>query len=237
MLKITMSVNMDAAIAKFATTRKQVQFGTALALTNTAKEVQGSLKAGMTASFRSVTAYTRNSLYLSAATKSKLEAVIGVKGEEAGAIKSLRPEIFGGLRQRNLEKFLQKIGLPPPGMYAVPGKNAKLKGRQIDIDWVASLVGAILVQGQSGQTIRFGKSKNARKGGAATYFVLKQNWGKLLPGIYGKRGSGVYPYIIFVKQPHYQKKFDFFGIAKTIANRSFPKHFEDAIKRAIATAK
>jgi hypothetical protein len=71
---------------------------------------------------------------------------------------------------------------------------AKLSGCHVDVQWVAALVPAILVMGQSGTTIGVTKRRNFRKGGAEQYFVLREKWGKLLPGIYGKRGRSVFPY-------------------------------------------
>lgn len=235
MLKITVSVNVSKALEKFAATRDQVPFATALALTKTAQFTKEALRQGMTRSFVSVTNYTKNSLAVTAANKRELTAYINVRGDDAGAIKWLRPEVYGGKRQFALEALLQKAGLPPPGMYAIPGKFAKLSGGHVDIGWVANLVAAILVNGQSGITISMTKRRNVRKGGSEQYFVLKAAWGKLLPGIYGKRGSGVYPYIVFVRQPSYAKRYDFFGIAKVAATNQFPIEFDLAIKKAMAT--
>src|SRR5258708_39604558 len=111
-------------------------------------------------------------------------------------------------------------------MYAVPGKFAKLSGGHVDVQWVAALVSAILVMGQSGTTIGMTKRRNVRKGGAEQYFVLREKWGKLLPGIYGKRGRSVFPYILFVRQPTYAKRFDFFGIGQRAARERFPLEFD-----------
>jgi hypothetical protein len=236
-LKISVNIDMAGAIAKLQGARDQVPFATALALTKTAQFTKEALRQGMSSSFASVTNYTKNSLAVTAAAKSNLTAAVGVRGDETGAVKWLRPEVFGGKRGRGLEALLYKAGLPPPGMYAVPGKFAKLSGGHVDVQWVAALVSAILVMGQSGTTIGMTKRRNVRKGGAEQYFVLREKWGKLLPGIYGKRGRSVFPYIIFVRQPTYKKRFDFFGIGQRAARERFPLEFDIAIKRALATAR
>jgi hypothetical protein len=236
MFKIVVNVDISKALAKIGAARDQVPFATALALTKTAQDVKAAAQGGMDTAFENVTRYTRNSLAITAATKAALTAYVGVRGGETGAVKWLRPEIFGGQRQSGIEVLLKQINLPPPGMYAVPGANAKLtSNKKVDINWLASLVGAIQIQGQSGITIRQGKGKNARKGGAGQYFVLLQKWGKLPPGIYGKRGTAVFPYIIFVRQAVYKKRFDFYGIAASTARQQFPIQFTAALKRAMAT--
>ena len=61
------------------------------------------------------------------------------------------------------------------------------------------------------------KRRNVRKGVAEQYFVLKAKWGRLLPGIYGKKSRNIFPYIIFVREPKYSQRFDFFEIGQAAA--------------------
>lgn len=238
MLKVDVRVDVRLALRKLKIARDQVPFATALALTKTAQAVKEDLRDGMKADFRHVASFTLNSLYLERATKATLVATIGIKGADAnvGAVKWLRPEVYGGARQRGLEALLRSVNLPPDGLYAVPGKAAKKSGNgRIDINWVRSLVADMASQGVSGNVTKSNERK--RKGQAAlTYFVLVTPWGKLPPGIYGKRGRYVLPFIIFVARPKYAAKFDFYGIAQRTIQRRFPIEFELAVKRAMATA-
>jgi hypothetical protein len=55
--------------------------------------------------------------------------------------------------------------------------------------------------------------------------------------LYGKKGRNVFAYIIFVREPKYSQRFDFFGIGQTAARDRFPIEFDLAIKRALATAR
>ena len=127
-------------------------------------------------------------------------------------------------------------------MYAVPGKSAKLSGaKRIDINWLRSLIADISEQGVSnarGIVTKGTKGTRKRKGqGALQYVVLLTPWGKLLPGIYGRRGRGLFPFIIFVRQPKYSARFDFYGLAQRQAVARFPDEFRAAVDRALATAR
>jgi hypothetical protein len=237
MLKININIDMSGALAKLAAAKEQVPFATALALTRTAQFVKEAEREAMGEAFKALTPFTRNSLGVTAATKTNLTAYVGVRGDENGAARSLRPEIFGGSRKRGLETALFRAGLPPPGMAAVPGKFAKMRGGHVDIAWAAALAAAITVQGASGITIGMTKRRNLRRGGAEQYFVLTEKRGRLLPGIYGKKARQVFPYIIFVREPKYSARFNFFGIGQAAARARFPIEFDLALKKALATAR
>lgn len=238
MLKITVKVDMQKYLDKMNAARDQIPFATALALTRTAQAVKADLVSGMSSAFKSPTTYTLNSLYLDRATKANLVATIGVKGADSGtgAVKWLKPEIMGGARERGLELFLEPLGLPPAGLYAVPGSKAKTtSGGKIDTAWVKRLVADIGAQGKSGGLINKRWRGIRKRDGALKYFVLETKWGKLLPGIYGKQGRSLLPFIIFVRQPRYAKRFDFYGIAQRTAQQRFPAEFAAAVKQAMAT--
>lgn len=237
MLKFTVKVDMQKFIDKMNAARDQIPFATALALTRTAQAVKADLVSGMSSAFRSPTTYTLNSLYLDRATKANLVATIGVKGADSGtgAVKWLKPEIYGGVRERGLELFLEPLGLPPPGLYAVPGSKAKMTSNgKIDMTWVKRLVADIGSQGKSGLVSKRWRGIRKRDG-ALKYFILEAKWGKLLPGIYAKQGRSLLPLIMFVRQPKYRKRFDFYGIAQRTAQQRFPQEFAAAVKQAMAT--
>lgn len=237
MIKITVKVDTERFLNKIKVARDQLPFATALALTRTAQAVKDDLRTGMSSSFKDVTTYTLNSMYVKGATKAELVATVGLKGADSGvgAVNWLSPEIYGGVRNKAIEKLLNKVGLPPDGMYAVPGKSAKMSGGRINFAWLQSLIADMAAQGISSGVITR-KSLKRRKGygsnGTQRYFVLIEKWGKLSPGIYGARGRAAYPLIMFVRQPRYSKRFDFYGIATTTARQRFPQEFAAALRRA-----
>jgi hypothetical protein len=239
MIKLTFKIEDQKAYRKIEEVRKQIPFATALALTKTAQAIKEDLVAGMSSAFSNPTTYTLRSMYVKRAEKTELVASVGVKGGDTGegAVRWLRPEIYGGSRQYALEAILEPLGLPPAGMYAVPGKAAKLSNGHIDINWVRALVSDIAEQG-IGQARGILTSKfKRRKGKTLNYVVLMTKWGKLLPGIYGKRGGSLFPFIIFVRQPKYGARFNFYGIAEATAQRQFPIEFAKAVERSLSTAR
>ena len=248
MIKISVYTDISGLVRKMDLAKRQVPFATALALTKTAQGVKTDLVAAMSSTFEQPTSYTLGSLQVGRATKADPVATVGVKGGSTGvgAIRYLRPEVYGGERAHAIDALLRPIGLPPAGMYAVPGKAAKLSGaRRIDISWLRSLVADIGEQGvvnARGIVTRGSKGSKRRKGQGKNleYFVLTERWGKLLPGIYGRRSgrpSGAFPLVIFVRRPKYRAKFDFYGIATRAAVARFPAEFRSAVDVALATAR
>lgn len=62
------------------------------------------------------------------------------------------------------------------------------------------------------------------------------------PGIwvraaFGSGGDAIRPLFIFVKQPTYRHRWDFFGTAKKTIDARFPTHFAAAWQHAVATAR
>src|SRR5262245_39031822 len=97
--------------------REQVPFATALALTRTAQVMQAAQITEMQRVFDRPTPFTLNALFVSPATKRRLEASVyfkdfAPKGTPAG--KYLRPQIMGGGRNlKRMERLLQGKGLLP----------------------------------------------------------------------------------------------------------------------------
>jgi len=110
--------------------REQVPFATALALTRTAKFVEGEIRKEIPRAFSAPTRFTLNSLWTKTATKRKLVAEVRVKDESFKAkapIEWLSPQIYGGSRGvKRFEERLRKVGVLGPNQYAVPGQAAKL---------------------------------------------------------------------------------------------------------------
>jgi hypothetical protein len=243
MIRITLNIDDALFRAKLEIPKKQWPFATALALTKTAQAVKTDLSKEMGKAFENPTTYTLNSLKVERAEKATLVATVGVRGGDQGkgAVRWLAPEIAGGGRSHAIEAMLEPLGLPPAGMYAVPGNAAKTTGSgKLDINWFRSLVSDITSQGISearGIVTKRTKGTGKKRQGALQYVVLMTKWGKLLPGIYGRRGRGIFPFILFVRPPKYRAKYDFYGVATRTANARFPDEFKAAIAKALATAR
>jgi hypothetical protein len=111
---------------------------------------------------------------------------------------------------------------------------------RIDINWFRSVVADIASQGivaSRGILTRRIRGTGRKSAGVLQYAILLERRGSLLPGIYGRRGRGIYSFVIFVRAPRYKGKFDFFGIGKRVANQTFEGEFRAALARALATAR
>jgi hypothetical protein len=241
--KINVNIDISKVVAKLDGARAQVPFATALALTKTAQNVKAALVDEMSRVFKAPSSFTLRSLQVTRAEKTNLLASVGVRGADSGkgAIRWLSPEVFGGERSHAIEALLQPLGLPPKGLWAVPGAAAKQsRSGGIDISWFRSVVADIASQGitqSRGILTRRIRGTGRKSMGVLQYAILLERKGRLLPGIYGKRGRGIYPFVMFVAAPKYRAKFNFFGIAQRVARASFPYEFRAALTRALATAR
>lgn len=238
MTVISVKADISGALAKLtAAASNQVPFATALALTKTAQLVKADLRQEMQNVFKSAVSFTLNSLYIKSATKSNLVSIVGVKSTgRTSAATWLRPEIEGGPRFSGIEAFLRPAGLPPPGLYAVPGSGAPLSsGGKINISALQRIVAQLtkITGGAQG----FAALKRKRTGTRAQYFYLRSPQFGLPAGIFGLKGRQVSPIILFVRQPQYRKRFDFYGVGQSSARRRFPEQFEAAMQTAIKTAR
>jgi hypothetical protein len=130
---MNISVSHDLAALTGTLTRaqkEQLPFAIALALTETGKDVKDAAVAEMTRVFDRPTPFTLNSLFLKAATKQRLQAIVWFKDfapKGTPAAEYLAPEIYGGgRRDKRSERLLQARGLMPRGWRLVPGVGLKL---------------------------------------------------------------------------------------------------------------
>lgn len=238
-------------------TRKQVPFATALALTRTAQDVRKAIKDEFPRVFDRPTPWTMNSLFLKPATKKRQEARVWLKDYASKGIpatKYLGPQIFGGARNfKRFEKALQRVGILPPGMIAVPGDAAKLDAYgNMSRGQIIQLLSYFSAHSEVGYLANMSEKRRAalhKRNEGMEYFVLRTKWGKLPPGIYqrtktqvaGKRGprmqSGVKPVLIFVKPADYKKRLPFFEVAERTVLMKLDRNFEMALEQAIASAR
>lgn len=231
--------------------KKNIQFATAKALTETAVLVKKAEIHEMRDVFDRPKPNTLDAIYIKAATPDNLSATVGIKnyaGKGIEASKYLAAQIKGGSRRiKRFEKALQSVGALPPGYRAVPGSAAKM-------DAYGNMQGGQIVQilsffrsfpeaGYKANMTDKGRAKLARgtktKQGF-TYFVGRP--GDRLPlGIWQRfrfaTGSAIKPVIIFVPSTTYEAVFDFEYVARSTVDKTWHSEFTKALANALATSR
>lgn len=252
MMLIGVRANIDEMLsAASALEREQMPFATALALTRTAQYAKAELVSLMDVVFDRPTPFTKGALYIVPATKQRLTATVKVKDEAAKgnpAVRWLMPEIFGGTRNmKGFEALLMRNGLLPRGWYAVPAIGAPLDGYG---NVPGNVITKILSQLQASRDSTANESADVRRRRnrrqqQGRYFAVipgRAPRNKLPPGIYERFGTTqhakVVPVFVFTsKAPHYQKRYDFYGVGERIARERFPTEFRAAMKVALESAR
>jgi hypothetical protein len=243
-MEISVKHNIDQARRELDIVRReQIPFATARALTLTAKEdVKPAIVKEMKRVFDRPTPWTLNSLYVSSATKSRLMAQVYVKDEgESQSHQYLRPEIAGGPRRfKRLEALLYVKGILKKNEFVVPGVGARLDVfGNMSRGQVSQIISALKIALDPNQNRSDSKrsQSNARN---AQYFVPRT--GSRLPRAVYQRfgfaiGSAIKPVLVFVKQPKYRPRLDYYGIGERTARKWFPIRFDESMQVALATAR
>lgn len=225
--------------------QRQVPYAIALAANRLAKIVERMLYVEMKQVFDRPVAWTLNSLYVKAATKKTMLALVKLKDEAYKGIpatKFLSPQIFGGSRGwKRHERALQMRGILPSGMYCVPGEAAKLDAYgNMSKGQIIQILSAMKAFGEQGYMANRTKKSAARNKNQPEYFSLQKAHGKLPPGIYQRfrfgHGVAIRPVLIFIKEPSYGKRLDFFGVAESVIAQHAEAEFLRALEDAKATA-
>jgi hypothetical protein len=240
---------LDAAAARLV--GSQMPFAAALALTRTAQEIQRQQIREMVDVFDRPTPYTLSSTFVRPATKTRLQAFVGLKDFAAKAIpaaKFLAPAIGGGSRRlKRFEIALRRAGQLPEDFRVVPGSGAKLDPygniQPSQIVQILSYFRAFPEAGYRANMTAARRQKMARgtktKRGMA-YFVGRPG-GRGPLGVWERvqfaRGTAVRPVLIFVRHAHYQAIYDFEFVATSTAQREFPRAFEAALADALRGAR
>jgi hypothetical protein len=243
---VGVNVKLDVARLKkgLMLQQSQVRFATAVALTRTAKVAEQEIKRKIDEVFDNPTPFTRNSTYVTPATKDRLWSEVKIKDEAMKAIapiKWLAPQIYGGPRgAKRSEDLLRKAGILAPGMFMVPAAGVKLdRYGNMSRGQLQQVLSQVQAQRDTlaNQTAR---SKRRNKG-RSQYFALRVQRGKLRPGIYQRfsfaHGSAVRPVFIFVKQPKYMVRLPFHAIAQKVVDAQFSYQFRKAMLMAVRTAR
>lgn len=245
----------------------QIPYATALGLTRIAQDVKQAETDTLPRVFDRPTPYTMNSLFMTSATKKELKAEVWFKDRRATfkgtpATEYLAPNVYGGDRNRKrMERALQRVGLLPAGMIAVPGAAAKLDAYgNMERGQIVQILAWVQAFGQQGYLANMTAKTRARlaKGSVkrgvrgVEYFVSRgpghwsgaRSWREgrmqhLAPGVYQRTkfgfGQSIAPVLMFVRAPVYKQRFPFFEVARRTFDRVASRHMRRAAAEALAT--
>jgi len=252
-LKFTATIKgLDDVIRSLSQIEKGAPQVLAKSLTQVAKATRDVQVAAMKTVFDRPNPFVLNSLYVWSATPAKLQSSVRIRefaGKGTQAEKFLGPQIYGGTRSlKKFEKALQYRGILPKGMYAIPGRGADFDGygnmKTSQIIQILSYFSAFGEQGYRANTTAAKKAKmkkGTKRVQGFVYFVIPTRVGKLPAGIYKRTGSAwgspIKQILVFVKQPAYSKRFDFFEIGEGVMQKEWKGIFDKNIQEALDRAK
>jgi hypothetical protein len=244
---ITVTHNFDQLRNQLsALERDQLPYATARALTNTALAAKAALRQEMVRVFDRPTPFTLNSLFVTPASKRKLEAVVLAKDldNKGGGSARLRtaPQIRGGQRDwKRFEGALRRAGLLGNDEQAVPGQAATLDAygnmSRGQIVQILAWFQAFAESGYKANTTAAGRKKAAagtRRRQGYRYFYKRDGKGR---GIYKATrfatGSAIQPVLMFVRRAQYRPRLDMAGVVNQVAATQFESWFRDAMAEAM----
>lgn len=242
-MKVTAPSNMDAVLKSLSNVAKQSNFATMQALNDSAYAVRADLQAGMRASFEGVTPYMVKSIWVQKAEKHSLRATVwprhnGGSGYDPAGV--LAPQVFGGDRKvKAYERALQRMGLMPSGMSAVPGRG-------IEKDAYGSptrtALKRILKYFESQPRIAGERLMKKNRSPANYYrrYFVSTGAGKthhMHPGIWLADGYRLSPMLMFVKMARYSERFKYMDIADASVKRTFATAHQKRMANALRTSK
>lgn len=230
---------------------REIQVAAQRALLKTAHGIREAEIAEMQRVFDRPTRWTLGAVRVKATSRFTVEVgILDPDGYYKRAANYLGTQIEGGQRRHKaMEKSLQKWGVMPEGMFAVPGAGAKIDAfgnmssgqiRQI-LSWFhAAENWAGSTQNMTDAT-RDKRRKGTRKSIGFEYFAVVKdtslfyhNKSLKQPGIYQRfffgQGKAIKPVLIFVKGARYKARFNFEKVATDIAKALWNAEFNKALR-------
>lgn len=203
---------------------RQYEFAVAVALTNTARAVARAMPAEVDKAFKGgAVPFTRQAFYFKRAEKTRLTSEVGVKRLQA---EYLAYQISGGERRPKRQALrlpsvvtLTQQGNLPPG--AIGRLVARARSGKRTTKGQAKRFGV-----STGLDLFYGEPGDGRPAGIYKRVVIGGTKHQLVPVV-------VMPKI----SAKYEQRFDFYGIARSEAQRAFEPALRQAWARAKATAK
>lgn len=232
MISIRVDVTgIDALKRKLQGMQKQIPFAGSVAVNRTAKDVQTGLRQESQSVFDRPTPFTLNAWAIKPSTKANLTAVVYARPAQA---RYLALQISGGTRQPGAR------GIRLPGNIQLNAFGNIPRG-------LTDRLKAAAQNGTLGPALarRLGATGNRRKKAAPVQLFYGQPVGKgwehapvgiwrRIPGNPGK----LIPLIVFEDTPaQYRRRLDIEKVATRIVRQRFARHFSDAWRQAMATAR
>lgn len=243
---INVKSDIDRVVRRLAAdARGQIPFATALALTRTAKKVEGALRGELGKVFDTPAPYVARGTFITPAKKANLEAHVGMKDENNGRgvspAKYVRESFSGGMRgQKPFEVAMRAMGVLPAGWKAMPGEGLKRdRYGAPDRKQLAEIMGSLRTR------MRAYKGRGKRMQ-AVGYFAIRPGDARaqsrhLVPGIFRRiqagRGSALQPVFVFVTEAAYRVRLDLQKIGDDTVRDEFTAEFEAALARALESAR
>lgn len=251
---IKISIDTSGLARSLQATQRKIERCVAIALTQTAKRAQEAVIAEMPRVFDRPTPYTLRGTRVKPANykTGRMEASVEFKTDVSKgtqAEKYLGPEVFAGPRRaKRFEVALQRAGIMPAGMFAVPGKAMQLDAfGNIPARTIVQIMSYLQAFGEQGYRANMSADKRAKlaKGTRSKYgyelVVIrpgqkpKRGGKQLAPGIWKRTftgfGSSLQPLIMFVRQPAYRARLPL----DQIRDQAVQQHFQNEFNQAFSS--
>jgi hypothetical protein len=217
---------------------RQLPYATMVALNRTAKRIKVEARKEMTQVFDKPKPYTLNSLMTHSATKTNQEAIVWVKDERSGGVPPanfIGPNVFGGTRHAKAhEVALRRAGILRGGMFAVPAKDVPLdQYGNMSAGKIKQMMSALSLGREAGYQSTITVASRRRNRSRALYFTI----GRPAIGVFTRQYGEVKPFIVFVRAPHYTKRFDLFGVGKRVVDAHLVNEMRNSVEEALRTAR
>lgn len=231
---------IDALDKELRSQEKKVRLAGAIALSKTADRAAKAIKAEISAVFDRPTPWAVNSLWVKRATRVDMTASVKIKdgvtvnpgrGGKVGtaAVKFLQPHVDGGPRSaKGHERQLRRMGILGSSEFTVPGAVMRLNryGNLTGATY-SKILADVNNTFTGGNDIAAGFGQRTTRKGKRQYFYSPN----IRPrGIYVRKGKRrIAPALLFIKQPTYRRRLDFYGIATKTFDRWIERELESAI--------
>lgn len=236
---LKISDDLDDAIASLSRLGSSAGKAQAQAVNEVVKQAEQQLQTEVGSVFDRPTPFTLNAFRIQYAKPSQPEAAIWVKDEKSGASKGLAPEdwfkpqVYGGERAlKASERMLRARGILPPGMYAVPGKGARLDAYgNMSRGHIIQLLSGLKAFDRAGSDHNATDSRRSRRRGHENaFFVLRRGQRPL--GVAERRGNSIAVVLVFTRALEYAPRFDFHGVVRKVSEND--ALIEAAVDKAVA---
>lgn len=218
--------------------KKQMPFASALALNDTANDMNDAVKDEMKISFDRPTRWTMNAFFVKRATKSRLAAVL--RRKDAVERRSyLETQVHGGVRpQTGLERLLSsRLKFAGIVQSAIPARGARLDKHG---NWSGGQRNQVLsaIQAQRDKRSNTTAASKKRSPRRARYFVPRPG-SKLSPGVYQAMARGKVKKVLNITDSgaRYRKRFHFYEETERMARHVFAGHLSTRLLKALRTAR